>query len=67
MHVVDNTKNIACVPTSYLVWLIINVTECTAPTDQSKLNQNEKHQMHISVLQCHLVWYGSVDERTRAE
>ena len=33
-HVVDNKRIFY---SYYPVWLIINVTECTAPTDQSKL------------------------------
>ena len=63
----DNKKNNYYIPTSYLVQLIINVTECTAPTDQSVLIYNKKNQLHIFVLQCHLVWYGLADDRTKVE
>ena len=45
--------------------LTINVTECTAPTDQSKLTFDKNNHMHIFVLQYHLVWSDSVDDRTK--
>ena len=45
--------------------LTVNVTECTAPTDQSKLIYHKKDHVLIFVLQCHLVWSDSVDDRTK--